>query len=292
MAVFVRVVERGSFTAVAQELQTTQPTISKVIRALETDLGGKLIARSTRQLSLTDEGMRYYEQCRGILAAVDAAQHSFQSGRENVAGLLRVGSSVSFGRLQIASRLADFLQRYPQVQIDLQLSDQNQDLVTEGLDVSFRIGDISDSGLIARHVGMTQRITVATPDYLTRHGTPETPEALSQHNCLLFNLLATHNQWRYEKDQKAHSVRISGNAQSNSSEAIREMVLAGLGIAMSPVWLFSDDIKAGRVVAILQAYTPQPLPVYALSPANRRQSARVRALVDYMVEALAGAPQV
>lgn len=292
MAVFVRVVERGSFTAVAQELQSTQPTISKLIRALEDSLGGKLIARSTRQLSLTDEGMRYYEQCRQILAAVDAAEHSFQSGRETVAGLLRVGSSVSFGRMHIASRLADFLQRYPHVQIDLQLSDQNQDLVTEGLDVTFRIGDISNSGLIARRVGTTHRITVASPDYLARHGTPATPEALSQHNCLLFNLLATQNQWHYEKNQQQHAVRIKGNAQSNSSEAIREMVVAGLGIAMSPVWLFSDDLLTGRVVAILQEYTPQPLPVYALSPANRRQSARVRALVDYMVEAFATAPQV
>jgi DNA-binding transcriptional LysR family regulator len=290
MAVFVRVIERGSFTAVAQELQTTQPTISKLIRALETELGGKLIARSTRHLSLTDEGTRYYEQCREILAAVDTAEHSFLSGRERVAGLLRVGSSVSFGRLQIASRLADFLQRYPQVQIDLQLSDQNQDLVSEGLDVTFRIGDLNDSSLIARHVGTTQRITVASPEYLARHGTPATPQALSEHNCLLFNLLATQNQWRYDKDQQQHVVRITGNAQSNSSEAIREMVLAGLGIAMSPVWLFSDDLKAGRVVAILQAYTPQSLPVYALSPANRRQSARVRALIDYMAEALAVAP--
>jgi len=291
MTVFVRVVERGSFTAVAQELQTTQPTISKLIRALENNLGGKLIARSTRQLSLTDEGQRYYEHCRQILAAVDTAEHSFQSGRETVAGLLRVGSSVSFGRTQIASRLADFLQRYPQVQIDLQLSDRNQDLVAEGLDVTFRIGDISDSGLIARRVGTTHRITVAAPAYLARHGAPDTPEALSQHNCLLFNLLATQNEWRYEKDRKPHNVHIKGNAQSNSSEAIREMVLAGLGIAMSPVWLFTNDLRVGRVIAILQDYTPQSLPIYALSPANRRQSARVRALVDYMTEVFAEAPR-
>lgn len=123
MAIFVRVVERGSFSAVARELQTTQPTISKVLRALEIQLGGKLIARSTRRLSLTDEGQRYYNECRKILAAVDAAEHSFQSGRETVAGALRIGSSVSFGRLQIAPRLPDFLKQYPQIQINLQLND-------------------------------------------------------------------------------------------------------------------------------------------------------------------------
>jgi DNA-binding transcriptional LysR family regulator len=286
MSVFVRVVERGSFTAVAKELQTTQPNISKLIRALEIDLGGTLIARSTRQLSLTDEGVRYYEQCRGILAAVDAAEHSFQTGRETVAGLLRVGSSVSFGRTQIASRLGDFLTRYPQVSVDLQLSDKNHDLVTEGLDVTFRIGDLNDSGLIARHIGTMHRITLASPGYLALFGTPGTPEALRGHNCLLFNLLATQNQWRYEKDQQTYAVRIKGNAQSNNSEAIREMVLAGMGISLSPTWLFADDLRAGSVVAILQDYLPEPLPVYALSPANRRQSARVRALVDYMAQAL------
>jgi DNA-binding transcriptional LysR family regulator len=289
MAIFVRVVERGSFSAVARELQTSQPTISKVLRALEAELGGKLIARSTRKLSLTDEGQRYYSECRQILAAVDAAEHSFQSGRESIAGPLRIGSSVSFGRLQIAPRLPEFLERHPGVQIDLQLSDQNQDLVSEGLDVTFRIGALNDSGLIARHVGTTHRVTVAAPQYLARHGQPQSPEELTGHNCLQFNLLTSQNLWTYEG---RHEVRIKGNAQSNNSEAIREMVLGGLGIALSPVWLFSEDLKAGRVIAILQEYTATSLPMYAVSPANRRQSARVKAFVDYMNQALESAPEL
>lgn len=292
MAIFVRVVERGSFSAVARELHTTQPTISKVLRALENELGGKLIARSTRKLSLTDEGQRYYNECRNILAAVDAAEHSFQSGRETVAGPLRIGSSVSFGRLQIASRLAEFLQRYPQVQIDLQLSDLNLDLIGEGLDVSLRIGELNDSGMIARRIGTTHRLTVATPDYLQRHGHPKSPQDLAQHNCLQFNLLSTQNLWTYERDGQHHDVRIQGNAQSNNSEAIREMVLGGLGISLSPVWLFSEDLKEGRVVALLQDYQTLPLPIHAVSPANRRQSARVNAFVDFMTQALAAAPEL
>jgi DNA-binding transcriptional LysR family regulator len=292
MAIFVRVVERGSFSAVARELQTSQPTISKVLRALETELGGKLIARSTRQLSLTDEGQRYYSECRQILAAVDAAEHSFHSGRETVAGNLRIGSSVSFGRLQIAARLPGFLTQYPQVHVDLQLSDQNQDLVSEGLDVTFRIGELNDSGLIARRIGTTHRVTVAAPVYLRQHGQPQTPEELSGHNCLQFNLLSSQNLWVYENDTRRHEVRIKGTAQSNNSEAIREMVLGGLGIALSPVWLFSEDLKAGRVTAILQDYTAQSLPIHAVSPANRRQSARVKAFVDYMSQALETAPEL
>lgn len=292
MAIFVRVVERGSFSAVAREMQTSQPTISKVLKALETGLGGKLIARSTRQLSLTDEGQRYYNECRQILAAVDAAEHSFQSGRERIAGHLRIGSSVSFGRLQIAPRLAQFLERHPGIEIDLQLSDQNQDLVSEGLDVTFRIGELNDSGLIARHIGTTHRVTVAAPAYLKKHGQPHTPAELGGHNCLQFNLLNSQNLWVFEKNNQRHEVRIKGNAQSNNSEAIREMVLGGLGIALSPVWLFSEDLKAGRVTAILQDYTAQSLPMHAVSPANRRQSARVKAFVDYMSQALEAAPEL
>ena len=292
MAIFVRVVERGSFSAVAREMQTSQPTISKVLKALETGLGGKLIARSTRQLSLTDEGQRYYNECRQILAAVDAAEHSFQSGRERIAGHLRIGSSVSFGRLQIAPRLAQFLERHPDIEIDLQLSDQNQDLVSEGLDVTFRIGELNDSGLIARHIGTTHRVTVAAPAYLKKHGQPHTPAELGGHNCLQFNLLNSQNLWVFEKNNQRHEVRIKGNAQSNNSEAIREMVLGGLGIALSPVWLFSEDLKAGRVTAILQDYTAQSLPMHAVSPANRRQSARVKAFVDYMSQALEAAPEL
>ncbi|VVQ04789.1 HTH-type transcriptional regulator DmlR [Pseudomonas fluorescens] len=292
MAIFVRVVERGSFSAVARELQTSQPTISKVLRALESELGGRLIARSTRKLSLTDEGQRYYSECRQILAAVDAAEHSFQSGRETIAGPLRIGSSVSFGRLQIAPRLPAFLLCHPGVQVDLQLNDQNQDLVSEGLDVTFRIGALNDSGLIARPVGTTHRITVAAPQYLAQHGQPQTPEELGAHNCLLFNLLTSQNLWVYEKDAQRYAVRIKGNAQSNNSEAIREMVLGGLGIALSPVWLFSEDLKAGRVIAILPEYTAQSLPIHAVFPANRRQSARVNAFVDYMSLALKSAPEL
>jgi DNA-binding transcriptional LysR family regulator len=205
---------------------------------------------------------------------------------------LKIGSSVSFGRLQIAPRLPDFLKHYPDVQIDLQLSDQNQDLVSEGLDVTFRIGALNDSGLIARLVGSTHRVTVASPDYLRQNGQPRTPQELGRHNCLMFNLLSSQNLWLYTKDAQRHEVRIKGNAQSNNSEAIREMVLGGLGIALSPVWLFSEDLSAGRVSAILQDYRTLSLPIYAVSPANRRQSARVKAFVDYMAQALDKAPEL
>lgn len=287
MAVFVRVVESGSFTAVARELNTTQPTISKLIRALEVQLGGKLIARSTRQLSLTDEGRRYYSECRQILAAVDAAEHSFKSGREIIAGPLRVASSVSFGRLQVAPRLGRFLERHPQVRIDLRLSDRHEDLLAEGVDVAIRIGEPRDSNLIARHLGLTRRLTVAAPAYLARHGEPTTPEQLVDHNCLVFSELPEPRRWRYRRGARWQAIDVDGNLSSNSSEAIRELVLAGSGIALSPLWLFAEDLRAGRVRALLADYVCEALPIQALLPANRRQSARVRAFLDYLAAELA-----
>jgi DNA-binding transcriptional LysR family regulator len=290
MSVFVRVVERGTFSAVARELGTTQPTISKQISALEQRLGGRLIARSTRQLSLTDEGQRYYQQCRDILAAIDNAEHSFQTGREAVAGPLRVASSVSFGRLQLAPRLRGFLQVHPQVSVDLQLSDQNVDLLSEGVDVAIRIGELKDSNLIARQIGLTRRLTVASPAYLAQHPGPQTPEELAQHNCLLFTLLKQVDTWSF--DDGRYSVQVRGNVHSNNSEAIREMVLSGLGISLSPSWLYREDIDAGRVVQIMPKHTPSSLPIYAVFPANRRQSARVRTFVDFLAEAFAQDPDL
>ncbi|MFJ5296012.1 LysR family transcriptional regulator [Pseudomonas sp. NPDC088368] len=285
MSVFVRVVERGSFSAVARELGTTQPTVSKQISALEQHLGGRLIARSTRQLSLTDEGQRYYRQCRDILAAVDNAEHSFQTGREAVAGPLRIASSVSFGRLQIAPRLHGFLQRHPDVTIDLLLNDQNVDLVSEGVDVAIRIGDLQDSSLLARQIGLTRRLIVAAPAYLYAHPAPRTPADLAQHNCILFNLLARFDTWRF--DDGAHEVQVKGNVRSNNSEAIRQVVLSGLGISLSPSWLYREDMAAGRVQQLLPTHTPTALPIHAVYPVNRRESARVRAFVDFLAEGFA-----
>ncbi|MDN3219742.1 LysR family transcriptional regulator [Pseudomonas nunensis] len=287
MSIFTRVVERGSFSAVARELGLSQPTISKQIGSLEKRLGGRLFARSTRNLSLTDEGQRYYEHCRQILAAVDNAEHSFLTGQERVAGPLRIASSGSFGRIQIAPRLHGFLQKHPEVTIDLQLSDENVDLVSEGIDVAVRIGELKDSSLIARQIGLTKRRVFAAPGYLEQNGVPATPDELSAHNCLVFNQLEHFDSWRFEHAGEWQSVQVKGNVRSNNSEAIRQMVLSGLGLSLSPSWLFREDLQAGRVVAVLDGYTPSWLPIHAVFPPDRRQSARVRAFTDYLRDAFA-----
>jgi DNA-binding transcriptional LysR family regulator len=281
MAAFVRCVERGSFSAVGREMHLTQPTVSKLIASLERHLGGKLFARSTRHLALTAEGQRFYEQCRTIVDAVGTAEASFKSGREEIAGTLHVATSVSFGRMRVMNRMRAFMQRYPSLRIDLHLSDRFIDIVEEGIDVAFRIGDLKDSSLIARRIATTYRVTVGAPDYFAKHGEPKRPEDLKSHNCILYTGLTSQNEWPYTRDGHAHPVRVSGSFQTNSAEAIRAATLAGIGIAFAPVWLFGEDIQARRLKVVLADYRPKPMPVHAVLPETRRHSAKVKACVDF-----------
>jgi len=281
MAAFVRCVERGSFSAVGREMHLTQPTVSKLIASLERHLGGRLFARSTRHLALTAEGHRFYEQCRTIIEAVDTAEASFKTGRDEIGGVLHIASSVSFGRTQLMSRMHEFMRRYPSLHIDLQLNDRFVDIVEEGIDVAFRIGELKDSSLIARRVGTTHRVTVGSPDYFRRHGEPKRPEDLKAHTCILYTGLASQDVWPYTRAGRTHPVRVSGSFQTNSSEAIRAATLSGIGIVLAPVWLFGEDIRAKRVKVVLTDYRPKPFPIHALLPENRRNSAKVKACVDF-----------
>ncbi|AOE63217.1 LysR family transcriptional regulator [Pseudomonas corrugata] len=286
MQVFVRVVERGSFSAVARELNLGQPAVSKQIRGLEKHLGGALFARSTRHLALTDQGQRFYAQSKEILASLDTARLSFASGQEQVAGPLRVAAPVSFGRLCIAPLVGDFLARHPQVRIDLRLSDQHEDVLKENIDVAIRIGGVQNEGLVALKLGESTRQVYASPTYLQRHGTPLEPSDLSRHNCLGFTLLEHYDVWQFDCHGDKHHVTIKGNVTSNSSEAIREMVLCGLGISLSPQWLFAADVRQGTVTSVLAPYQPTALPLHAVFSQDRRRSARTRAFVDFLRERL------
>ncbi|MFW0890141.1 UNVERIFIED_CONTAM: LysR family transcriptional regulator [Pseudomonas sp. JL1] len=286
MQMFVRVVERGSFSAVARELNLGQPAVSKQIRALEQHLGGALFARSTRHLALTDQGQRFYIHSKEILSSLDTARLSFTRGQEQIAGPLRVAAPVSFGRLCIAPLMREFLARHPQVQIDLKLNDQNEDVLKENIDVAIRIGVVKNEGLVAVSLGDSPRRVYAAPAYLQQHGTPLEPADLARHNCLGFTLLEHYDVWRFAQQDKQHRVTIKGNVTSNSSEAIREMVLSGLGISLSPQWLFAADVRQGTVSSLLEAYQPVALPISAVFSQDRRRSARTRAFVDFLRERL------
>jgi DNA-binding transcriptional LysR family regulator len=290
---FVRVVETGNFSAVAREERTTQSAVSKQVQALETMLGAKLLVRSTRSHALTEAGKRYYERCRQVLDTLEEARVEVQRTENEISGVLRVAAPVSFGRLHIVPRLKAFFERYPQLKIDLQLDDGFVDLVVGGIDLAFRVGELKDSRLIARRIGTAHRAVLASPDYLARHGEPQHPAELRDHQCIVYTGLANLNEWNFQdEDGGQHTVRIKGNLQSNSSEAIRQAIIEGIGICYTPQWVYGDDIRAGRVKPILTRYRAPPLPLNVVFQPARRPSIKISHFVSFFAEEFARDPDI
>lgn len=296
MRTFVRVVETGSFSAVADERGATQSAISKQVAALERDLGVKLLTRTTRSLSLTEEGESYFEQTRRLLGEIEEAESSLRSGERELRGWIRVAASVGFGRLKLMPLVSQFLAAHPEVRIDLRLHDGFIDLVEQGIDIAVRIGHLADSGLIARRVGTTHRALIAHRNYLrelpTNIRSPSVPEDLLEHNCIVYTELATKNAWTFTAGPGAadlpgvsRTVRVSGRLQTNSSEVIRAAVLDGMGIGYSPTWLFEEELNSGELVRLLPDWEPPPLPIHLVSPSERRHSSKVRTFGDFVAKA-------
>ncbi len=291
MRSFLRAVDTGSFTEVARELNTTQPTISKQVAALEGHLGVQLLVRTTRSLSVTGEGARFYEAAKAALESFDAAEAAAR-GPRHAEGLLRVGCPVSFGQVQIVPRLAAFLARYPAVSIDLVMSDAWLDPVEQGVDVVVRIGELKDSVLRSRRIGLARRVTVASPAFLDRAGRPAQPQDLKGLDCVLYTRLASGPEWTFATASGPVAVRVRGRVQADSSAAVLGAVVAGLGVGLLPLWLAGDDLRAGRLVRILEHFEPPPLPIHALSPPRRFAPPKVAAFVDYIEEEFRRDPQI
>lgn len=293
METFVRVVETGNFSAVAREERSTQSAISKQVQALETLLGAKLLVRSTRSHALTEAGKRYYERCRQVLDTLEEARAELHRTENEITGVLRVAAPVSFGRLHIVPRLASFYERYPKLRIDLQLDDGFVDLVVGGIDVAFRVGELKDSRLVARRIGTAHRAALAAPGYLARHGEPQEPDELRRHQCLVYTGLVNLNEWNFQDEAGEQiAVRVNGNFQSNSSEAIRQAVVEGLGIAYSPLWIYGDDIRAGRVKPILTRYRLPPLPLNVVFQPARKPSLKISHFVSFFADAFSRDPDI
>lgn len=293
METFVRVVETGNFSAVAREAQTTQSAISKQVLALEKLVGAPLLVRSTRSHSLTEAGQLYYERCRQVLDTLEEARIEAHRAEHEISGVLRVAAPVAFGRLHIVPRLPAFYARHPKIKVHLQLDDGFVDLVAAGIDVTFRVGELKDSRLVARRIGSAHRATLASPAYLEKHGEPQHPDDLRKHNCLIYTGLTAINEWTYlGPSGQTHLVRVDGNFQSNSSEAIREAVGAGLGISYSPLWVYGDDLRAGRVKPILTRYRPSSLPLNVVFQPARRPSLKVNSFVNYFSDAFSRDPDI
>ncbi|MGQ3074783.1 MAG: LysR family transcriptional regulator [Ferrovibrionaceae bacterium] len=287
---FVRVVETGSFTAVAAEQNTTQPTISRQIAGLEDHLGTRLLTRTTRALAPTDDGRTFYDHALRVLEAVAEAEGVVGRRRGRPSGLLRLATPVVFGRLHVVPRLPAFLARHPEVAVDLIMSDGFADLVEQGIDVAIRVGEVTDPGLIVRRIGMVRRVTVATPAYLRRRRAPACPADLADHDCIVYTRLATGNRWTFEGPKGPVTVDVAGRFRADNSEAVRDGVLGGLGIAVIPAFAFTDEIATGAVQVLLKEFEPRPLPMHAVHPSRRFVPMKVRAIVDYLADEFARDP--
>jgi DNA-binding transcriptional LysR family regulator len=288
MRTFVRVVEAGSFTAVASELGTSQPTISRQIAALEEHLGARLLTRTTRALALTDDGRAFYEHAIRAIEAVGEAENAVGRRRSEPTGSLRLALPVVLGRLHVVPRLPRFLARYPQVSLELAMSDAFADLVEQGIDLALRVGVVADPGLVTRRIGTVRRLTVASPAYLARYGAPRTPQDLTDHECIVFTRLATVNRWHFEGEGGPVAVDVAGRCRVDNSEAVRQGVLAGLGIATVPAFALAAEVARGDVVVLLDAFEPRPMPLQAVYPSRRYVPPKVRVMIDWLVEELGG----
>lgn len=278
--VYLRVVEMGSFTAVARELNSTQPRISRQIAQLEAQLGVRLLRRSTRTLSMTEEGEQLYADARRILADVDEVEGKLRGSRGQARGLIRMACPTTLSRLKLLPMMRGFLDRYPELQVEFSVSDRFVDLIADGIDVAIRGGEISDTELHARRIGTARRVCAAAPSYLEASGTPATPIELINHQCVTYTLLATGAVWPFA----GQPVRVSGRVRGDSPDVILEMVRSGYGVGLMPSWLFRDAIAAGELVRILEDWTVPDLPIYAMYQARRQVPQRVRLLVDYLAE--------
>jgi DNA-binding transcriptional LysR family regulator len=291
---FVRVVEAGSFTRVAQEQNSSQPTISRQVAALEEHLGTRLFTRTTRKLTLTDDGRGFYERARLAIEAVSEAEDAVGRRRSRPSGALRLAMPVVFGRLRVIPHLKEFLARYPEITIDLLMNDAYADLVEEGIDLAIRSGEVTDAALIARKIGVTRRVVVAAPSYLRGKTLPTRPGDLAAHGCIAYTGVAAGVHWRFEGPgpDGAVSVEVKGPVRTRNSEGIREAVLSGLGIGYVPIWHFTDEIETGRLVVLLDGYEPKPEPIHAVYPSRRFVPQKTRAMIDFLEQRFAMDPKL
>ncbi|WP_432474512.1 LysR family transcriptional regulator [Amphritea sp. HPY] len=286
MRVFVRVVQTGSFSAVGREMNSSQATISKKVAALETRLGVKLLTRSSRDHSLTEAGVEYFEKCLILLAELDEVEARVRSQVASPRGVLKITAPVAFGRLVLASLIKDFLLQFPDIRIDLSLSDRHVDLIAEGVDIAIRARKLEDSTLIAQPLFDNPMLPIASPEYLESHGTPQHPDDLKEHNCILYSLAREAYIWRFHQADKTFSVPVSGNFQSDNGDTNLEVVLSGLGITQLPIWMVEEYLQTGKLIRLLSDYGTDSIPFNAIYPQNRYVPLKVRCFIDFLKQKL------
>ncbi|OMQ42843.1 LysR family transcriptional regulator [Ensifer sp. 1H6] len=291
MRTFVRVAERGSLSAVARELELGQSTVTRHLRELEEALGVPLISRTTRRVTMTDEGSRYYAKSVQILRLVEQAGDEARGTRGASAGTIRVSCTAAFGVLHATRLIFAFQEKYPDIGVDLSLTDERIDLVREGIDIALRLGPLNDSSLKLRALGQSQRLLVAAPDYLARRGTPVVPRDLSDHEGIRMSNVAGSDMLELHGNTgEQHMVPFHGRLRVDHGLAAREALVAGRGIAPAHRWLVDDLLADGRLMPILPDYVLPAVPLSMLIVPERAGIARVRLLVDYLAERISDIP--
>lgn len=282
MTMFARTVEEGSFSAAARALKLTPSAVSKQVSRLEDRLGARLLSRTTRRLSLTEEGRAFHARCVQILAEIEEAETAVTELHAAPRGTLRVAAAVAFFSHRVMPLLPEFLERYPEVHFDLVMTDREVDMVDERIDAAIRFGRPRELTLIARELTVSRRVICASPAYLARHGTPETPADLARHNCLTLSTRPEFNVWEFGERPEDH-LRVTGNVELNQADALYDACLAGIGLARVAGYLVDDDIKAGRLVPVLTGQLKEASTLYVVYPHRRHLSPKVRAFVDFLV---------
>lgn len=293
MQAFVKVVETGGFSEAARRMGVAVSSVTRQVNALEELLHTQLFNRSTRSVTLTTQGRKYYDKAVQILQALEAADRSVAEHDETPRGLLKVSLPVTFGRLHVAPILRDFLVQYPQMQLDLILSDALSNPVEEELDLVIRLGNLDRSGANwrVRKLASYQRKVCGSPLYFQQYGKPNHPDDLATHNCLRFSYSTGYEIWRFKRDKEVCKVKVNGSIVANHSEVLRQVCLDGAGLILMPTWLIGEDIRVGRLETILSDFQFYPqvdmdMGIYALYLPNRRHSLRVQTFIDFLVQRL------
>ena len=294
MRSFVKTVDSGGFSEAARQMKLAVSSVTRQVNSLEASLNTPLLNRSTRSITLTPAGRKYYDRVVKILQDIEEARLCIAEQQDIPHGVLRVGLPVVFGQLHIAPLLNDFLEQYPGVRLELQLSDGLANLVEEGLDLVIRVGNLerSSSTLILSKLASYTRLVCGAPGYFERHGIPQHPNDLTQHNCLLFAYSVGYGTiWRFQRADEIYDVHVQGSLCANNSALLRQMCLDGAGLILMPTWLIGGDVQVGRLQTVLSDFQAQPhtesdTGIYALYLPSRRDSLKVRAFIDFLSEQL------
>jgi DNA-binding transcriptional LysR family regulator len=286
MTTFVRVVETGSFSGAARQLRIGQPAVSKTIAQLEDTLQVRLLRRSTHSVTPTDAGLRFYERARLAIQAVDEAELEARGAGAELTGRLRISAATTFARLLIVPKLPEFMALHPSLDIDLLLDDRVIDLVSEGVDLSLRMGDLADSTAVARKIATGPRCVVATPGYLARAGMPQKPADLAHHHALVYSQLG--DTWVFRQDKIEESVTVRGRLRLSAAEGVRAGVLADMGLAVTTEWMFAPELATGGVLRVLPEWTLPTIDLWAVFPSGRLVSAKAKVFADFIANIIAG----